>query len=174
MFDSTLKGPSVAIQLCYYRGLADFFTSPWLTQPAALLSALEQVDCVGGATQIERLLQHYVSAGTSQTPVRGLIFIGDAVEEPEERLFALAGQCGIKKQPIFIFQEGTDNHVARIFENMARLSGGAYARFNEHSAATLQGFLGAVVRFAQGGRDALRLSGQESDKLLLSKLPKGT
>lgn len=105
------------------------------------------------------------------TPVKGLIFIGDAIEESADTLQQLAGQCRLKNQPLFLFQEGNDPQVAKQFSTLARLSGGAHVRFESGSADRLRELLGAVVRFVSGGRKALTSSGQESDKILLSQLP---
>lgn len=165
------SGNSLAIQLAYYRGFNEFEASPWLTRGEELLAHMESVRCAGGPTQILRLLQHYLAISTATTPVRALVFVGDAVEEPTTQIADLAGRCRLRKQPIFAFQEGADPHCARTFEHMAKLSGGAYARFDQSSAGRLRDLLGAVARFAAGGRRALTSSGQESDKLLLSQLP---
>lgn len=168
---SAASGTSLAIQLAYYRGFNEFHTSPWLSRADELLAHMDAVHCVGGATQIVRLLRHYLSVGTPATPVRALVFIGDALEEPSATILDLAGQCGLKKQPVFVFQEGTDPQCAQSFEQLARLSGGAYARFDHSSADRLRELLGAVARYATGGRKALTSSGRDSDKLLLSQLP---
>ena len=133
---------------------------------------MSDVACLGGPTQIGRLLQHYLDTSTAATPVRALVFIGDAMEEHADTLFRLAAQCGLKNQPIFLFQEGYNTHVAKVYEQMARNSGGAYAQFDDNSADRLRALLGAVARFASGGRRALTSSGAEADKLLLSQLPK--
>jgi hypothetical protein len=53
---------------------------------------------------------------------------------------------------------------------MASLSGGAFARFDSHSAGTLAALLGAVARYAAGGRAALENSGGDSARLLLQQL----
>ena len=47
----------------------------------------------------------------------------------------LAGQCGILRLPLFLFQEGADRLAQDTFRSMARLSGGAWARFDAGSAA---------------------------------------
>ena len=56
---------------------------------------------------------------------------------------------------------------------MARLSGGAYCRFDSASAATLRNLLRAVAAYAAGGRKALsdfsKKSGGEA-KLLLQQI----
>ena len=167
---SAAQGNNLAIQLCYYRGALEFDTSPWLTRAEDLLAHMAAVECSPGATQINRLLQHYLRAGSAATPVRALIFIGDALEEEAAPLLDLAAQCKIKGQPLFIFQEGNDQQVTQIFKQLAQLSGGAYARFDTNSADRLRELLGSVARFASGGRKALNQSGRDSDKLLLSQL----
>ncbi len=174
LFSAAADNNSVAIQLCWYRGFADFQHTGWLTSSDALLQAMDAVSCVGGPTQLQRLLKHYLSAGSATTPVRALVFVGDAVEEPAASLLTLAGECRLKHQPLFLFQEGYDPRVAAVFEQMAALSGGAYAAFDRDSAERLRELLGAVVRYASGGYKALTSSGRESDKILLSQLPKQT
>ena len=133
---------------------------------------MDQVTCEAGPTQIARLLTHYLAVGTPTTPVRGLIFIGDAVEEQPKTLLSLAGQCRLKRQPVFTFQEGTDPAATRMFSEIARISGGAYAALGAQNAQAMGLLLRAVARYASGGRQALIQSGTESDKLLLAQLPK--
>lgn len=165
------SGGSLAIQMAYYRGFNEFNTSPWLTRAEELLAHMASVQCIGGPTQIVRLLRHYLAAGTPATPVRAMVFVGDAVEESSTEICSLAGQCRLRNQPVFVFQEGHDPAAASTFEQVAQLSGGAYARFDQSSPERLRELLGAVVRYASGGRKALTSSGRESDKLLLSQLP---
>jgi hypothetical protein len=160
---------TLAVQLCYYRGFAQFHSSRWLTDSAALARLMAQVHCEGGHTQIARLLRH-AQAEHRKTAVRALVFIGDAVEENPDDLCDLAGQCGLLKLPLFLFQEGRESQVEKTYRAMAQLSGGAYARFDSSSAATLAGLLGAVASFAAGGRAALEKRGGDSAKLLLQQI----
>jgi hypothetical protein len=53
---------------------------------------------------------------------------------------------------------------------MAKLSRGAYARFDHNSAAYLASLLGAVASYAVGGRKALARDSSEGAKLLLKQL----
>jgi len=172
LFEAAADTGGLVIQLCYYRGMGTFEASPWLTSDDELLAHMDRVSCEGGPTQIGKLLRHYLQTGSPTTPVRGLVFIGDAVEEASAGLLNLAGQCRIKNQPIFAFQEGRDGTAADVFKGMAKASGGAYAAFDENSALHLRKLLGAVARYVAGGRPALTRSGTESDKLLLGQLPK--
>ena len=170
LFNASLDNTNLAIQLCYYRGLHEFQHSPWLTNAAELLAHMDDVVCLGGPTQLERLLHHYLAQRGGLAPVKALVFVGDAVEENNDTLAALAGECGLYKLPLFIFQEGQDALAKSDFEMLARRSGGAYASFDHNSAQRLRDLLGAVVRFTAGGIKALAQSGRESDKLLLDQL----
>ena len=170
LFDAAASESSLSVQLCYYRGVAEFSTSDWMSAPAALLDQMNGVTCAAGITQIGRLVRHGLSAGSANQPIRALIFVGDACEEPADELLALAGQCGLRKVPLFIFQEGLDQHAQAIFNNMAKLSGGARLPFDLDSADHLRGLLGAVARFARGGIKALRKSSTPEDQLLLDQL----
>ncbi|EED36937.1 conserved hypothetical protein [Luminiphilus syltensis NOR5-1B] len=172
LFTAAVTGSSLALQLAYYRGFNEFVASPWLTAASELQAHMSAVACQGGPTQIGRVLRHYLATSTPATPVRALVFIGDAMEESAKELCQLAAQCGVRKQPVFLFQEGHDNNVAGVFEQMAKNSGGAYAQFDANSAERLRSLLEAVVRFTSGGHKALTSSGTEAGKLLLSQLPR--
>lgn len=169
MFRASGKIASLAVQLCYYRGFGEFQASPWLTDSGALARLMGRVHCEGGHTQIARLLRH-ARAEHGKADIRALVFIGDAIEENPDTLCDLAGQCGIVKLPLFLFQEGRDPLVEQSFRTMARVSGGAYARFDSNSADVLAGLLGAVASYARGGRAALEELQGESAKLLLQQL----
>lgn len=169
MFRSTVKLATLAVQLCYYRGFNQFSASQWLTDSAQLARLMEQVQCEGGHTQIARLLRH-AQAEHRKSAIKALVFIGDAVEENPDSLCNLAGQCGILQLPLFLFQEGRDATVEQTLRSMAKVSGGAYARFDAHSASTLAALLGAVASYAAGGREALENSASDSAKLLLQQI----
>lgn len=169
MFRATSGIASLRVQLSYYRGFNDFFASPWLDDSKQLASTMARVQCEGGHTQIRRLLRHALQEHR-QEPLRALVFIGDAVEESPDALCQLAGECGILKLPLFMFQEGAEPQVEQCFRRMASLSRGGYARFNQRSASKLASLLGAVARYAAGGRAALEKQGGEDDRLLLDQL----
>ena len=169
MFRATANIATLAVQLCYYRGFNEFYASRWLSDSDQLGQLMNSVFCEGGHTQITRLLRHALSEQRSSR-VRALVFIGDALEENPDTVCDLAGQCGLLKLPLFLFQEGGDGQVEKTFRSMARLSGGAYARFDARSAHTLAALLGAVASYAAGGRAALESTTSDSAKLLLGQL----
>ena len=169
MFHVSSKLTTLSVQLCYFRGFNEFRASRWLTDSAALTQLMGKVRCEGGHTQIIRLLRH-AQKEHRKTAMKALVFIGDAVEEAPDSLCDLAGQCGIKQLPLFLFQEGGDQNVEQTYRTMAKLSGGAYARFDTSSAQTLAALLGAVASFATGGHAALEMRDDDSAKLLLQQL----
>jgi hypothetical protein len=172
MFLATHDLGGLAVQLCYYRGFREMRASKWLLDESALLGQMSAVRCEGGYTQIERLLNHALREH-AQEPVKALVFIGDAIEENPDRLAGKAGEAGLAGLPLFMFQEGDDPGVQHIFRDMARLSGGAWARFDHHSARELAELLGAVARYAAAGKQGLLAhdsSGDDKVKLLLNQL----
>jgi hypothetical protein len=54
-----------------------------------------------------------------------------------------------------MFQEGSDPLAEQAFRQIARLTLGAYCRFDSSSPKQLKELLGAVAVYAAGGRQAL-------------------
>ena len=61
-------------------------------------------------------------------------------------------------------------HVESAFKEIARLTGGAYARFDESAVGELAALLRAVAAYAAGGRKALTDQGGRKAQLLLEQL----
>jgi hypothetical protein len=154
MFEQTVALGGLDIQLCYYRGYGEFKASPWLSEAQKLLKRMTKVYCLGGRTQIEKVLSHTIRE-TRKKPVNALIFVGDCMEENVDRLSELAGELGILGVPAFIFHEGYDLTAERAFQQIARLTQGACCRFDSSSAEQLKDLLSAVAVYAAGGRRAL-------------------
>jgi hypothetical protein len=65
--------------------------------------------------------------------------------------------------PAFVFQEGHDAVAERAFREVARLTRGAYCRFDLSAAHELAELLRAAAAYAAGGVKALAdLSGRDS------------
>jgi hypothetical protein len=154
MFEATAGLGGLEIQLVFYRGFAECKASHWVTSAAELHRIMRRVHCVGGETQIERVLSHAIRE-TSKRRVGALIFVGDAMEEKVDRLCQLAGELGLLGVPIFLFHEGCDPTAAAAFKQMANLSRGAYLSFDLASAERLKELLAAVAVYAAGGYRAL-------------------
>ena len=77
------------------------------------------------------------------------------MEEEMDELCGCAGELALLGVPVFIFQEGRDAAAERAFREIARLTKGAWCRFDSGSAAQLRDLLSAVAVYAAGGRKAL-------------------
>lgn len=171
MFDVAASLGGIAVQLAYYRGYGEFHASAWSHDPAALLKQMSTVRCAGGRTQVIRLLKHAVQEQRVKR-IGALVFIGDAFEEDVDECCEIAGQLGILKVPVFVFQEGNDANAERALRQVANLSQGAYCRLDADSADLLKELLRAVAAYVAGGAsEARRLSTRHPQtQELLSKL----
>ncbi len=154
MFSETASLGGLAIQLVYYRGFGECRFSKWTTRSEDLLRQMTSVFCLGGHTQIGKVLRHAIKETKNQN-VDALVFVGDCMEEDVDDLCHYAGELGLLGVPVFMFHEGGEPIAARAFRQIARLSGGAYCSFDEGSAKQLRELLSAVAVYAAGGRRAL-------------------
>lgn len=155
MFLSAQSLGGLAVQLCYFRGFGDFFSSDWQSNPDEILRIMSSIQCQAGATQIQRLLQHAIDEN-QERKIKCLIYIGDAMEENIDLLAQLAGKLGLLNVPLFMFQERGDPVAKAAFKELSRLSGGAYSQFDSASADQLKELLRAVAIYAAGGLKALQ------------------
>ncbi|HEY3796222.1 MAG TPA: VWA domain-containing protein [Bradyrhizobium sp.] len=158
MFREAQSLGSLDIRLVYYRGLNECRASGWISDSAQLAKLMSKIDCRGGNTQIGKVLSEARREAVASA-VRAVVFVGDAMEEPIDQLCIKAGELGLLKVPVFMFQEGHDEVAEPAFREIARLTGGAWCRFDPGAAAQLRELLRAAAAFAAGGREALlRLS----------------
>ena len=154
MFEATATLGGLDVQLVFYRGFNECKASKWLSAAPALHNAMRAVFCMGGETQIARVLRHALKAAEVQK-IGALVFVGDAMEEKLDELCGLAGRLGLLGVPVFVFHEGHEAAAEHAFKEIARLSHGAYCRFDANSGGELRALLGAVAAYAAGGSRAL-------------------
>lgn len=163
MFFSTQTLNRLNVQLCYFRGFGEFFSSNWQSNAEDILRIMSGIHCEAGITQLERLLRHAIKENDRQK-IKGVVYIGDAMEENIDVLAQLAGQLGLFNVPLFMFQERGDPIARQAFMDMSRLSGGAYSQFDAASAEQLRDLLKAVAIYAAGGLKALENFSKTSHK----------
>lgn len=169
MFDAVRSAASLNVQLVYFRGLGECRASKFVTDTASLKALMTRIECHGGYTQIGKVLSHALKE-VERGKIGALVYIGDAMEEDVDDLAAKAGNLGLHGVPIFVFQEGRDPVAEAAFKELARLSKGAWFRFDRNAAATLAKLLSAVAVFATGGLKALRARGSAEDLLMIEHL----
>jgi hypothetical protein len=75
--------------------------------------------------------------------------------------------------PVFMFQEGSDEHVGEVYAELARITHGASCKFDANSAQRLSDLLKAVAAFAVGGTKLLAAQKNGAATLLLTQLKDG-
>jgi hypothetical protein len=166
MFQEVASIGGLSLQLVYYRGFNECRASEWITNSALLVRKMSAIDCLGGTTQVGRVLAH-AKAETLKQKVAAMVFVGDAVEESPDGLIAKARELDL---PTFMFQEGDDPLARSTFQSIAGATGGAYARFDASSAKRLAELLKAAALFATGGLAALEHKKDATSKLLIAQL----
>jgi hypothetical protein len=172
MFETAAASGGLAIQLVYFRGFAECRASSWVRDGRGLSTLMTKIDCRGGETQIERVLRHIRTEARARK-VGAFVYVGDAMEERIDPLCALAGELGLLGIRGFFFQEGHDPVAERAFREMARLTRGAYERFDQSSPDELASLLKAAAAYAAGGKKAMTMiagQGGAAGRRLLAQL----
>ena len=155
MFRAVNEVGGLDVQLVYFRGFDETRASKWVSDPEALARLMTRVSCQGGYTQIRKVLAH-ARREAERSKVNAVVYVGDCMEEDIDELGQRAGKLGLLGVPMFLFQEGGDAKAALAFKEIARLTRGAYCRFDAGSARQLRELLAAVAVYATGGHKALR------------------
>ena len=173
MFATAAAHGGLDVQLVYYRGFSECKASRFVAGGQSLASLMTKIGVGAGQTQIEKVLRHVLDE-TQKTPVRALVFVGDAMEESLDVLAGLAAEIGLLGVKAFLFQEGRDSVAEQAFRKIALLTGGAYATFDLSSPERLVALLTAAAAYAAGGRRALefeaRARGAAAADHLLSQM----
>jgi hypothetical protein len=167
MFGTVAAIGGLDVQLVHYRG-DECVASRWLSDGKVLSGIMRNVMCQAGYTQIHRVLAH-VRKENARQQVNALVLVSDACEEDPPTLYAEARELNV---PAFLFQEGTEARVERIYTELARITGGAIAKFDSNAAQRLADLLKAVAAFAAGGVKALASQDTAAAKLLLTQVRK--
>jgi hypothetical protein len=174
MFQAVKELGGLDVQLVYFRGNGECRASKWVADPEALARLMTTVSCRGGYTQIRRVLTH-ARQEAEERRISALVYVGDCMEESPDELSVRAGELALHGVPVFLFQEGHDRRAEAAFREIARLTRGAYCRFDAGSARQLKELLSAVAVYAAGGTKALEAMGRgkltgRGARLLLAQL----
>jgi hypothetical protein len=155
MFKETARTGGLDVQLVFFRGFGECRSSKWVSDPTALAALMTKVSCRGGCTQIGRVMSH-IRKEAAKSKINAVVYVGDAFEENIDQVCQAAGEVSLLGVPMFMFLEGLDTTAERAFKEIARLTRGAFCRFDEGSAHQLRELLSAVAVYAAGGHKALQ------------------
>jgi hypothetical protein len=173
MFEAAAGLGGLDVQLVYFRGMNECRASRFVADGRGLAELMSRIAVRGGVTQLRRVLVH-ARDEARRAPVGALAFVGDAMEESYETVTRLAGELALVGVKAFMFQEGDDPRAKRAFQEIARLTGGAYGAFDAGAAARLESLLRAAAAYAAGGRAALEAhaAGDACARALLAQMPR--
>lgn len=154
MFAETATLGGLDVRMAYYRGFREFRATPWVSSSADLIPFMTRVRCLGGHTQLQRVLK-YAARESAEKRINAFVFVGDCLEEPVDDVCAAAGELALLGVPCFMFHEGEDPRAIGAFKQIAEVTKGAFCRFDLSSARQLRELLAAVAVYAAGGRKAL-------------------
>ena len=172
MFSEAANLGGLEMQVTYFGGLNNVASSFWTSDARELQHFMGRVRCDTGHTKYARALAHVRDEHRRQ-PINAVIAVGDMLEEEPRTLYDAVAGLGV---PLFAFQEGSNSEqpeVAQLreaFQEMARLTKGAYHGFDAGSIAQLRELLRAVAVFATGGLTALADLRTDSARKLLGQL----
>lgn len=169
MFETAASLGGLDVQLVYFRGMNECRSSRWVSDGAGLGILMGRIHCVGGHTQIRKVLQH-ARTKSDRAKIAALVYVGDAMEEGLDDLAAAAGELGLRGVPAFMFHEGHDPIAEQAFREIARLTRGAYCRFDLSAAHELGELLRAAAVYAAGGVKALTAQRSEGARKLLAQM----
>jgi hypothetical protein len=167
MFETVATIGALDVELVYYRGYGECVASGWKSDAQSLAAVMTGVVCASGHTQIAKVLAH-AQRENAHDQINALIIVSDACEEVPTDLYAAARELGAV--PVFMFQEGDDPHIAEIYAEIARITGGAHCKFDMTAAQRLADLLKAVAAFATGGVRALADQQTAAARLLLTQI----
>ena len=155
MFEAAAEVGGLDVQLVYFRGMDECRASSFVSGGQGLAALMSAISVRGGTTQLRKVLVHARDeAKAAQGRRAGLRRRRDgggdrrsaAGRRANSRSPASRRSCS-RKAPI--------PRARRAFQEIARLTGGAYGAFDAGAAARLEALLRAAAAYAAGGRTAL-------------------
>lgn len=153
------------VALAYHSGGRLREMTPFSSEARVFLDKVHSVHCSAGRTALNEILDKAAKAPR----IKALIYIGDCFEEDPTEAIEIAQQLKLKGVRCFIFHDsssqdqGYDTQGAqRVFDEIARITGGALLPFDETSPDLVRELLAAIAIYAAQGMKAL----QQQTKLL--------
>ncbi len=149
-------------------------TTRWITDPDDMASVMDRAECNCGCyVNIRDVLAQAVKEA-EERPLRAVIIVGDAFHDDPDGLDEAAISANRLRRAgtrVFLMQLGDDLITARRLQYLARVSGGAYFRFDPRTQERqFSEMWEAVSAYAAGGEQAVKMTGGQAATLLLQHL----
>jgi len=165
MFTQVSGMRALSLRLIHFGG-NDLTDHGWQDSPKALAAKMAAVRCASGLTQILPALEAFLD-DQENDQASAIILIGDAFEECSDEAGTIAGLLAARNIRVFCFLEGDHGTAETVFQLLASITGGKFARFG--SDLPLSDLCEGVALLASGGAKAVgRLSNTKARQLLLT------
>jgi hypothetical protein len=149
-------------------------TTRWITDADDMAGVIDRAECNCGCyVNIRDLLAQAVKEAVER-PLRAVIVVGDAFHDDPDGLDEAAISSNRLRRAgsrVFLLQLGDDLLTARRLQYLARVSGGAYFRFDMRTQERqFSEMWEALSVYAAGGEEAVRMMGEQAGTLLLQHL----
>ena len=149
-------------------------TTRWITDPDDMAAVIDRAECRCGCyVNIRDVLAQAVKEA-EERPLRAVIIVGDAFHDDQDGLDEAAISANRLRRAgtrVFLLQLGDDPTTERRLQYLARVSGGAYFRFDPRTQERQFSELWqAVSAYAAGGEEAVAMTGGQAATLLLQHL----
>jgi hypothetical protein len=149
-------------------------TKRWVTDPDDMAGVMDRAECSCGCYINVRDLLAQAVKEAEERPLRALIIVSDAFHDDPDGLDEAAISANRLRRAgtrVFLLQLGDDLSTERRLQYLARVSGGAYFRFDPRTQER-QFFemWKAMSIYVAGGEEAVKMTGGQAATLLLQHL----
>ena len=149
-------------------------TTRWITDSDEMAGLMDRAECNCGCyVHIRDALGQAVKENEGR-PMRAVIIVGDAFHDDPDGLDEAAISANRLRRAgtrLFLIQQGDNPVTARRLKYLAKVSGGAYFRFDQRTQEQqFSEMWEAISAYATGGEEAVKATGGQAATLLLEHL----
>jgi hypothetical protein len=149
-------------------------TTRWITGPSDMAAVMDRAECSCGCYVNIRDVLAQATKEAEERPLRAVIIVGDAFHDNADGLDE-AAICATRLRragtQVILIQLADDPDTARRLKYLARVSGGAYFRFDPKTQERqFSDMWESVSAYTTGGEEAVRARGGQAATLLLERL----
>jgi hypothetical protein len=149
-------------------------TKRWITDPDDMAAIMDRAECSCGCYVNIRNVLAQATKEAEDRPLRAVIIVGDAFHDDQDGLAEAAISANRLRRAgmqVFLIQLGEDPDTARRLQYLARVSGGAYFRFDPKTQERqFSDMFDAVSAYTTGGEEGVRAKGGQAATMLLEHL----
>jgi hypothetical protein len=149
-------------------------TTRWISDAGDMACTIDRAACDCGCyIHIRSVLAQAVREGEDR-PLRAVILVADTIHDDQDSLAEAAisaNQLRKMGTRVFLLQLGDDPGTTRRLQHLARVSGGAYFRFDPRTQERqFSEIFELMSMYTTGGEEAVRAKGGQAATLLLEHL----